>query len=76
MALPAYHIQVLNLLPEILKTEKLQKPKVFMEVICTPKIAFGPNMPRHDTRSTHTTQVCCVQALETRPAVAPSWICH
>jgi hypothetical protein len=43
-----------------------------MEVVCTPKLAFGPNMPRRDTLSTHTTQVCCVQALETRRGVAPS----
>jgi hypothetical protein len=43
------------LLSEILKTEKIRKPKFFfMEVVCTPKLAFGPNMPRRDTRSTHT----------------------
>jgi hypothetical protein len=35
-----------------------------MEVVCTPKLAFGPNMTRRDT------QVCCVQALETRRGVA------
>jgi hypothetical protein len=48
--------------------------KFFMEVICTLKLAFEPNMPWRDTRSTHTTQVCCVQGLETRPGVAPSWL--
>jgi hypothetical protein len=47
-----------------------------MEVVCTPKLAFGPNMPPRDTRSTHTTQVCCFQALETRSGVAPSWLRH
>jgi hypothetical protein len=47
-----------------------------MEVVCTPKLAFGPNMPRCDTLSTHTTQVCCVQELETRRGVAPSWLRH
>jgi hypothetical protein len=61
----------------IRNSENRKAPKTesfFMEVVCTPKLAFGPNMPRHDTRSTHTRQVCCVQALETRPGVAPSWL--
>jgi hypothetical protein len=47
-----------------------------MEVVCTPKLAFGTNMPRRDTLSTHATRVCCVQVLETRPRVAPSWLRH
>jgi hypothetical protein len=56
---------------------KFWKPKssenweFFMEVVCTPNLAFGPNMPRCDTCSTHTMQVCCVQMLETRLGVAP-----
>jgi hypothetical protein len=45
--------------------------KFFMEVVSTPKLAFGPNVPWRYTRSTQTTQVCCVQVLETRPGVAP-----
>jgi hypothetical protein len=58
----------------IRNSENRRAPKTesfFMEVVYTPKLAFGANMPRRDTRSTHTTQVCCVQALETRPGIAP-----
>jgi hypothetical protein len=62
-------LHVHTLLSEILKTESF-----FTEVVRTPKLAFGPNMPRRDTRSTHTTRVCWVQTLESRPAVAPSWL--
>jgi hypothetical protein len=46
----------------------------FMEVVCTSTLAFGPNMPRRDKLWTHSTQVCCVQTLETRRGVALSWL--
>jgi hypothetical protein len=31
-------------------------------------------MPQRDTLWTYSTQMCCVQALETRRGVAPSWL--
>jgi hypothetical protein len=63
----------------IRNSENWKAPKTeifFMEVVRIPKLTFGRNMPQRDTLSTHTTQVCCVQAFETRRGVAPSWLRH